>query len=208
VILHSGVLSTNSLTHYQWRLNGLAIPGAINETLSLNNLKAAQAGLYSVIVSNFAGVITNASAALEVDVPLHLEERWMANRRFFFEVKGNVDQLFTVQASRDLRTWETLMTDRLTNGSFTFSENAQLFQERFYRVVPSLPLMQQLVPINGSFGFRLSSRVRQPLVVEAATNLSNWKPIYTNSALNSSFEFLDQAVTNYPQRFYRARLLP
>jgi hypothetical protein len=54
----------------------------------------------------------------------------------------------------------------------------------------------------------LSSPARQPLVVEAATNLSNWKPIYTNSLLNGALEFLDQPGTNDPQRFYRARLLP
>src|SRR5207237_144184 len=58
VLLRSGVSTTTSLAHYQWRLNGVAIPGAISETLALDHLQAAQAGLYSVIVSNFAGVIT------------------------------------------------------------------------------------------------------------------------------------------------------
>ncbi len=50
---------------YQWRLNGVNIPGATSQTLTLNNVQTNQAGLYSVRVDNgraFIAKYDNASA--------------------------------------------------------------------------------------------------------------------------------------------------
>jgi hypothetical protein len=41
--------------------------------------------------------------------------------------------------------------------------------------------------------------------VEASTSLTQWTPLFTN---NSPFVFVDFASTNFPVRFYRARLAP
>ena len=47
---------------------------------------------------------------------------------------------FAVEVSRDLKAWETLVNERLTNGSFRFTDsNAQVLNERFYRVGPWVP---------------------------------------------------------------------
>lgn len=46
---------------YQWQLNGITISGATNATLSRTNVHVADAGTYSVVITNMAG--TNASAA-------------------------------------------------------------------------------------------------------------------------------------------------
>ena len=54
---------------FQWRFNGTNLPGATGATLSFNNVQTSQAGSYSVVVSNHAGVVTSASAALTVLVP-------------------------------------------------------------------------------------------------------------------------------------------
>jgi hypothetical protein len=51
---------------YQWQRNGIAISGATTATLRLAPLNAAQAGLYTVVVSNGAGRVTSAEAALTV----------------------------------------------------------------------------------------------------------------------------------------------
>jgi hypothetical protein len=54
---------------YQWLFNGAAVPGGTNATLSLSNAQPAQAGLYSVVVSNKDGVRTSLPATLTL-VPI------------------------------------------------------------------------------------------------------------------------------------------
>ena len=51
---------------YQWLFNGTNIGGATASSLMLSNVQAANAGLYSVIVSNLAGTATSSNAALAV----------------------------------------------------------------------------------------------------------------------------------------------
>ena len=133
------VLATgNPPPTYQWRLNGTAIPGATSQTLVLNNLQSAQAGVYSVVVSNFAGVVTNIGATVAIDVPLHFEQmRWISSSHFSCQVKGNPGQQFAVETSEDLKIWRSLLSDQLSDGSFDFTDdNAPQFIHRFYRVIP------------------------------------------------------------------------
>jgi len=54
-----------SLT-YQWRHDGIAIPGATNRRLALTNLQSGAAGNYAVTVSNPAGSATSELAAVSV----------------------------------------------------------------------------------------------------------------------------------------------
>ncbi len=51
---------------YQWRLHGTNIPGATATSITRGNLQAADAGPYSVIVTNSAGSTTSGSALLTV----------------------------------------------------------------------------------------------------------------------------------------------
>src|SRR5213596_2845600 len=51
---------------YQWRFNEAVIDRATNATLLLGNVGAADAGGYSVIVSNTVGSITSVTAVLTV----------------------------------------------------------------------------------------------------------------------------------------------
>ena len=51
---------------YQWRRNGVAIPGANTATLSIANVTAADAGSYTLAVSNRAGTTTSDPATLGV----------------------------------------------------------------------------------------------------------------------------------------------
>ncbi len=63
-----GILVTGSpLLGYQWQLNSNHIPGATNATLTLANVQAANAGSYSVIVSNAFGTATSSNASLAVN---------------------------------------------------------------------------------------------------------------------------------------------
>jgi hypothetical protein len=54
---------------YQWRFNGVEIPGATNATLALDRIQRPQAGAYSVRVTNVAGAATSGNAVLTVQLP-------------------------------------------------------------------------------------------------------------------------------------------
>jgi hypothetical protein len=51
---------------YQWRRNGTIIPGATGSTLTLSSVSAADAGTYTVVVTNSAGAVTSTGAVLTV----------------------------------------------------------------------------------------------------------------------------------------------
>jgi hypothetical protein len=58
----------NAPMAYQWRLNGFALAGATNSSLTLTNVQPGMAGNYSVLITNSLGSITSSNAALKVDV--------------------------------------------------------------------------------------------------------------------------------------------
>jgi len=53
---------------YQWKRDGVDIPGATNSALVLNSVTVADAGTYKVIVRNLAGVVTSLPARLAVNI--------------------------------------------------------------------------------------------------------------------------------------------
>lgn len=55
---------------YQWYRNGAAIAGATGESLTLSNLTAADAGDYTVAVSQGAGTTVSRPASLRVEAPM------------------------------------------------------------------------------------------------------------------------------------------
>jgi len=57
---------------YQWRFNAVNIPGATSAALILNNIRAADNGDYSVVVSNPAGSVASAAARLTVTEGLRI----------------------------------------------------------------------------------------------------------------------------------------
>ena len=71
---HEGVAASFSIVvdggppiFYQWLFNGSPIPGATNFSLLLTNLAFANAGTYSVVVSNTVGSLTSSDALLTVE---------------------------------------------------------------------------------------------------------------------------------------------
>jgi hypothetical protein len=54
---------------YQWRFNGMDMPGEMNPTLTLTNVQAASVGQYSVRVSNTAGSALSLEADLSITTP-------------------------------------------------------------------------------------------------------------------------------------------
>ena len=63
-----GAIGTEPLA-YQWSFDGATIPNATTATLALPNVQSANAGSYSVIVTNVAGSTNSADAQLTVEAP-------------------------------------------------------------------------------------------------------------------------------------------
>ncbi|MCB1050050.1 MAG: immunoglobulin domain-containing protein [Acidobacteria bacterium] len=70
-ILMTTVASGGSLT-YQWRKDGMDIPGETSAFFSISSVQASDAGDYSCLVSNDCGSATSASATLTVNMPIFL----------------------------------------------------------------------------------------------------------------------------------------
>ncbi len=68
---------------YQWRKDGLNLPGARNDTLSLINAQPVNIGDYGVVVSNAGGSVTSSNASLTIPgVPSELWRGLVAYYRF------------------------------------------------------------------------------------------------------------------------------
>ena len=76
---------------YQWRRQGVDIPGATNATLTLTNLQAGDSAYYTVAVSNENGVILSRSAWLGVQAPPQISQQPQSQTVLdFTEVTFNV----------------------------------------------------------------------------------------------------------------------
>ena len=65
----SVIASGTAPLSYQWQKNTVNIPGATDTSLVLNSIQAADAGSYSVVVTNTGGSATSTSATLTVADP-------------------------------------------------------------------------------------------------------------------------------------------
>ena len=52
---------------YQWRKNGVPLPGAVSDALYLANVQVGDAGNYDVVVTGFSGSMTSEVAVLTID---------------------------------------------------------------------------------------------------------------------------------------------
>ena len=66
-VVLSVVASGSPAPTYQWRKDGVAIAGATLATFSLGNTQFSDAGSYSVVASNSAGLVTSETAVLTVN---------------------------------------------------------------------------------------------------------------------------------------------
>ena len=65
VVLSAVATGTTNL-FYQWRRNGIDLPGATNATLAVQNVQLSDSGTYEVEVSNFMGSVVSEPVALIV----------------------------------------------------------------------------------------------------------------------------------------------
>jgi endonuclease/exonuclease/phosphatase family metal-dependent hydrolase len=86
--IFSASATGNPSPSFQWQFNNTNLPGATSPTLALNNLTTNQAGNYSVVVTNSAGVTNSISATLLV-TPVSFATTNGAIRILQYNVEGN-----------------------------------------------------------------------------------------------------------------------
>jgi hypothetical protein len=64
-----GVAATGTDVKYQWRKDGVNMLGFTSELLFLSNVQLADAGSYTVVVSDVTGIIMSSAATLMVNAP-------------------------------------------------------------------------------------------------------------------------------------------
>jgi hypothetical protein len=125
---------------YQWLDNGNAIDGATNESLTLTGIQLTNGGLYSVVVSNALGSVTNTPEQVVVNT---------AGVSFgglypSVLIQGVVGNSYIIQSTADLsntNSWVTLTNLTLTQPvQLWVDTNTDASQpgnpQRFYQVLP------------------------------------------------------------------------
>jgi uncharacterized repeat protein (TIGR01451 family) len=175
---------------YQWSFNGTNIANATNSTIMVNNVSSADAGNYSVVISNSSGSVTSSAAILTVLDPLIVNQPASqtvnVGQSVTFSVIASGSQPFAYQWS-----FNGANIADATNSTLTLS-NVQLNESGNYMVQVSntsgstnsmpaflnvfqLPLItsqpvSQTVNVGQSASFSVSATGNQPLRYQWSCN--------------------------------------
>ena len=210
---------------FQWRRNGVVLPGATEPTLTLTNLSPAQAGTYSVTISNVFASVISGTALLTVGIPPVINTQPsdqaapigtnsflsigatgaapLTCQWFFADtpIPGAVGPRLTLTNPQTANsgTYHAQVSD----GTITINSSNALV-----RVFTRFTLAPPRFTNNSSFSFSLGGDSGQYYLLEYSTNLTTWLPLATNLAIAGEAAFSDTSISNQPGRFYRVILLP
>lgn len=121
---------------YQWRFNGADITAATIASYTRNHVQSADAGSYSVLVSNVAGTLLSADAVLTVLLPSppHIDAiTLLSGQGIELQVSGGPGN-FVIDATPNLSAWTQLSSLTATGAVFHFTDPETNETSRFYRV--------------------------------------------------------------------------
>ena len=137
VVLTAEAVGT-ALLKYQWRRNGASIAGATNATFTINNAQIANAGIYTIVVTNAYGSATSVPAHLQVTSPFGITNMSHSATGCTFYVRTTSGVIYTVEYKDDLggEEWQVLSTVTGNGTSMRVSDPASpALRQRFYRIV-------------------------------------------------------------------------
>ncbi|MCX6930751.1 MAG: immunoglobulin domain-containing protein [Verrucomicrobia bacterium] len=210
---------------YQWQFNSVNIPGATGSSYMKSNVETNDAGLYSVVVTNFAGSVTSSNATLTVNVPPAITSQ---PQSVSVGIGSTVTFTVTATGTSPLSfQWRFNSTNLAgaTASSYT-CDNVQITNVGSYSVVVSnvagtltsadavlaliqlLPLKIDLISLmpNGQIQLQASGPPGS-YAVEASPNLADWVELTNLTTTGTSFQYVD-SETNLSRRFYRLHRLP
>ncbi len=220
----SVVASGTAPFSYQWVFNGTPLSGATNAALALANVQPANAGSYTVIVTNLANSVTSSAATLTVYVPPTIvtepaSQAVMVGQDAAFTVVPSGTAPFSYQwrFNGAALAGATNASCALTNvqrgvaGNYSVVVINPVGSTNSIEATLSVSIPPTTLSVSGpsalspsGFTFQLSVPIGYTYVIEASTNLRDWLPIATNISNTATVVFTDAAARNYSERFYRA----
>jgi hypothetical protein len=196
---------------YQWFFNTTtALSGGTNLVLRLTNVQPAQAGAYTLVVTNITGAVTSAPAVLSVIPPV--EQRMVPG----LSLLGQPGSLLNLESANTLGpapAWVTLESVILTNATqWYFDVSEPLPPQRFYRawqtngpsVIPTLRLyMVQAITLTGTIGHS----VRLDYINQFGPT-DAWVTLDTVTLTNTSQLYFDASSIGQPARLWRIVRVP
>jgi len=119
---------------YQWRFAGTAIPGATATSYTVAGAQPADAGPYSVIITNWAGSVTSAPAILTVVSRPVLRARYLpTDSAVELTLTGSPAHTCAIDISTNAIQWSTLTNLANATGQTVFTNLVLPQLRRFYR---------------------------------------------------------------------------
>lgn len=119
---------------YRWKLNGAAVTGATSNSYTLANAFPANAGNYTVVITNIYGSVTSTPSALTV-LPLGVTTpKISAPGQFQFTFDTATGISYSVQYSTNLTQWLPLFTIGGVGSPLTLTDPTAGTPFRFYRI--------------------------------------------------------------------------
>jgi hypothetical protein len=121
---------------YQWQLNGVDIPGATSDSLTITNVQTANLGIYTVSVSNPLGVVISQPAALSLQsLGLKLSVPQILNNAVQLSAVLGSGPSYRLLSSTNLLVWIEATNAISGTTHFVFSEAFSTnVPMKFYRI--------------------------------------------------------------------------
>ena len=171
-------------------MNGIDIAGATRSSFTLSAAQFSDAGLYTLVVSNSAGVAISPAAVLNVGATLSQQ------------LIGNSLHLawpapFVLQSALN----SAGPYSDVPAATSPYSDNTAANQHKFFRLrSPPISFTSQYLP-GGEFSLSGPGVPGYSFVFQASTDQVHWVNLQTNL---SPVAFLDTDAVQYPNRIYRA----
>jgi hypothetical protein len=196
---------------YQWYFDATnALSGATNSFLGLTNLQSAQAGAYTVVVSNPYGAVTSAPAALSVIAPV---DRKIVPALNLTADLGNLVQLDYANGLGPGFQWLSL-------SNVTIQSTPQLCPDlsdsvpaqRFYRASQTAqagqrPILDMRLATEIPLAGEIGGSVRIDYINQLGPT-DAWVTLDTVVLTNSPQLYLDVTMFRQPRRLYRLVAVP
>ncbi|MGZ4964162.1 MAG: immunoglobulin domain-containing protein, partial [Limisphaerales bacterium] len=212
----------------QWQFAGIDIPGATNSVLIVTNVQPITQGAYTLSTSNAVGTTTTLAVNFSVTfinaqpssqtvldggsvtfsvgtVPASDPYTYYWYYETTNLIQSGTNSILNIPAvsTNDAGRYSVVVSN--SYGTVT-SDVASL------TVIPAIP--PQIISADAQFGFftdGFSFNIRgasgQTIVVEGSTDFLSWTPLVTNLIGSTNFfYFSDQTSSDFPCRFYRAKL--
>ena len=211
---------------YQWKRAGTNLPGATMSSYSKLNAQPADAGTYSVTITNSVGSTNSANVTLTVNVPPNITSHPQSTN-----VNVGVNVLFTVSATGSpapTYQWRFHGTNIASATTTSYARNnvqpadagpysvavsnvaAVVISDDAVLTIPQAgppPTIDWITMLpDGRAQLQVSGGPGN-LAIEQSPALTGWTQAFVTNVVGATFQYTD-SETNQAARFYRAARLP